>query len=110
MNIVSLIIELCIRNETAFLARQVDAQLISEPHAHHIIFPYSHRILYAAILLAVTYHIVKTPAEVTVTRGTDGINQRNRRRVTMTAHMQTLIRETMITWECCSGVMIPSVR
>ena len=68
----------------------------------YIIFPYGHRILYAAILLAVTYHIVKTPTEVTVTRGTDGINQRNRRRVTMTANMQTLIRETMITRESCS--------
>ena len=100
--LVGLVIELCIRNQTSLLARQIDTQLIAESHTHHIVFPYGHRILHRAILLLVAYHIIKSPAEVTVAGSTDSIYQRNRRRVAMTSHMQTFVRETMITWEGCA--------
>ena len=100
--LVGLVIELCIWNQTSLLARQIDAQLIAESHTHHIVFPYSHRLLHRAILLLVAYHIIKSPAEVTVAGSTDSIYQRNRRRVAMTSHMQTFVRETMITWEGCA--------
>ena len=84
---VSLVVELGVRNQTSFLARKVDAQLIAEAHAHHVVLPGGHRLLHVLVLLAVAHHIVESPTEVTVTRGTDGIHQCDRRRVTVTSHV-----------------------
>ena len=99
---VGLVIELCIWYQTSLLARQIDAQLIAESHTHHIVFPYSHRLLHRTILFLIAYHIIKSPAEVTVAGSTDSIHQCNRRRMAVTSHMQTSVRETMITWESCA--------
>ena len=61
-----------IRNHTTFLTGQVDAEGIAEAHALHIVAPGIHRLLHILVLLSVTQHVVETPAEIAVARGTDG--------------------------------------
>ena len=100
--LVGLVVELCIRNQSSFLARQVDAQLVAESHAHHIVFPNGHRILHRTILALVSKHIVESPTEITVARSTDGIHQCDWRRVTVATYVQSPVRESVITWKGCA--------
>ena len=59
----------------SFLSGQVDAQRIAESHADHIVSPCVHGSLYIGIFLAVAEHVVESPTEITIARGTDGGNQ-----------------------------------
>ena len=52
---------------SAFLSRQVDAEFIAKPHADHIVLPGCHRVLDSLVLLPVAEHVIKSPAEITVT-------------------------------------------
>ena len=61
-----MVIELSIGDESSFLSWEVDAQLISEAHAHHIIPPDVHRLLYRTIFSLVAYHVIQSPTEESV--------------------------------------------
>ena len=74
--VVVLVVELGIGNQSALLARQVDAQFVAESHRSHIVAPCVHGILHVRILLAVAHHVVESPAEVAVARCRDGRHQR----------------------------------
>ena len=64
-----------IRNHSSLLARQVNAELVAETHAHHIVAPGGHGILNRVILAAVSHHVIEAPAEVGVARGAYGIDK-----------------------------------
>ena len=66
--LVMLVVELSIRNQTAVLARQVDAELIAEAHGDHVVAPRVHGHLHGGIFLAVAHHVVEPPAEEAVAR------------------------------------------
>ena len=92
---VSLIIIRSIGNHAALLARQVDTQLVSESHRHHVVLPSGHGILNRRIFLAVAEHIVKSPTEVSVAGCGNGRNQRQGRPVAMTTYSQSSVMESM---------------
>ena len=71
----SLVVERGIGNHSPLLARQVDAELVSESHTHHIVAPFVHGILQRAVFLLVGKHIVESPAEESVARRADGGNK-----------------------------------
>ena len=65
-----------IRNHSSFLTRQVHAQWISKSHRHHVITPGSHGILYRAIFLSSTNHVIQSPTKISITRSCNSRNQR----------------------------------
>ena len=94
--LIRLIIELGIRNQTTFLSRKVDAQLITKSHADHIVAPDIHRILYRTVFRDIGIdHMVESPTEETVTRCTQGGYDGQWGGVTVTADMQTFEVEAM---------------
>ena len=75
-------------NHAALLAWQVDAELVAEAHAHHVVLPSRHGLLHRLVLLSVAEHVVEPPAEVAVARGGDGRDERQGRAVAVAAHLK----------------------
>ena len=96
---IGLIVELGIRNQTTLLSGKIDTQLITESHADHIVSPDIHRILHRSIFGDIGIdHVVKSPAEETIARSTEGRYDRQRRGMAVTTHMQSFEVEAMSAW------------
>ena len=65
--LICVVVIVAVRDKSSFLARKVDAELISETHRNHIVAPYIHSIVGRAVFLPVTYHVVQSPTEICIT-------------------------------------------
>ena len=72
---VSSVIKRSIRYQATLLTRQINTQFIAKSHAHHIVTPTIHGFLYVAIFASIAQHIIESPAEITVARRADGLNE-----------------------------------
>ena len=88
-----------VRDESPLLAWEVDAQLISEAHAHHVVAPRVHSLLHSLVLAAVANHVIESPAEETVARRAHCRHEVKWRGVSMTAYVESPIGEAVMAWE-----------
>ena len=65
--LICVVVIVAVRDKSSFLARKVDAELISEAHRHHIVAPYVHGIVGRAVFLPVTNHVIESPTEICIT-------------------------------------------
>src|SRR3712207_1261484 len=78
---------------------QTCALPISEAHADHIVTPCIHGKVHIRILFAVTHHVVKAPAEVTVARSADCFNQTKGGGVAVATYMKSAMIESVVALE-----------
>ena len=97
--VVCLVVILCVRYQSSFLSGEVDAKLVAESHAHHIVAPCVHCLLNILVFLAVAEHVVESPAEVAVARGAYGRYKIQRRCVAVAAYVKSAAIETVVARE-----------
>ena len=100
---VGLVIEGGVGDESAFLAGKVHAQFVSEAHAYHIVFPAGHGVLHGGVFLAVSEHVIESPAEETVARCADGGHNGDGRSVGVAAYGKSAEVESVGAGIWCGG-------
>lgn len=86
-----------IRNQSPFLSRQVDTELIPEPHRHHIVFPHRHGLLHILVFRPVAEHVIESPTKVSIAGSSNGRHQLGRCRMSVASHFQSAINKPMVT-------------
>ena len=94
-----MVVKIGIGNQSSFLAGQVYTQAITKAHAYHIVAPGIHGILYAAIFLLVAYHVIQSPTEEGIARGTKRRHKWQGGCMAVAAYIETSEVETMTASE-----------